>query len=405
MKQLTLLFSFLCFSINAQNNYEKGKIVTDDGTIINSYIGVYSWEKFPDELDYKIDLTSNKESISSSLIKAVYLDNGVKFFKRTIEVDISSNNPEKLDDKFQIESEIKTIFLRQLVEGSANLYIYSGIEKPIFFYETIDQKLEQLESKRYLVSLSKINYNKNYLLQLQKYVSCNKEKKANVRYSINSLTNYFQENNKCNGDESSEIVKVKSPLVFKVILGVNSSKLTTENRILLGTNSLDFQNKISLVFGLEIEGPLPSKTKDYFSPFFLATTRSYKTTEEIRFVDFDINYFGMELTPGMRYYINLKKQNYLFTDIGLVVNFKLSETIDSAVFSDSDEGSFFENNKPSFAFGVGYKINKFSIALKYYLPIHFEGDNDTSPDSNSSSLGVFESLMTTLSLRASYDLF
>jgi hypothetical protein len=405
MKQLTLIFSLLCLSISAQNNFEKGKIISDDGTIIHAYIGVYSWETFPAELDYKIDLTSSKESISNSLIKAVYLDNGIKFFKKTIEVDISSNKAEKLDDKFVIESELKTIFLKQLVEGSANLYIYSGIEKPIFFYETLDHKLEQLEFKRYLISLYKINYNKNYLLQLQKYVSCNKDAKPNVNYSINELIKYFQKNNNCNGDEPSKIVKVKSPLVVKVILGVNSSKVTTENPAILGSNSLDFQNNISLVFGLEIEGPFPSKTKDYFSPFISVTTRSYKSIQDVNSVDFDINYFGIELTPGMRYYINLKKQNYLFTDIGLVVNFKLSETIESGLFSDSDEASFFENNNPSFAFGAGYKMNKFSIALKYYLPIRFEGDTDTGQDSSSPSLGTFKSLMTTLSLRASYDLF
>jgi hypothetical protein len=405
MKQLTLIFSLLCLSINAQNNFEKGKIVIDDGTIIDSYIGVYSWQTFPAELDYKIDLTSSKESISSSLIKAVYLDNGVKFFKKTIEVDISSNKTEKLDNRFEIESEIKTIFIKQLVEGSANLYIYSGIEKPIFFYETLDQKLEQLEFKKYLVRPSKINYNKNYLLQLQKYVSCDKDSKPNVNYSVNELTNYFQENNKCNGDESSEIVKVKFPLVVKVIFGVNSSKVTTENSMILGPNSLDFQNNISLVFGLEIESPIPNKTKDYFSPFISVTTRSYNTIQEVRSVDFDIKYFGMELIPGMRYYINLKTQNYLFTDIGLVFNFKLSETIDSSLFSDSDEVSFFSTNKPIFAFGGGYKMNKISVALKYYLPINFEGKNNTDPDSNSSNLGTFESLMTTLSLRASYELF
>ncbi len=64
---------------------------------------------------------------------------------------------------------------------------------------------------------------------------------------------------------------------------------------------------------------------------------------------------------------NLKKQNYLFTDIGIAVNFKLSETIDSDIFSDSDEGSFFVQHRDT------EKATGMFATLVIVLPSNYSG--------------------------------
>ncbi|SFZ91855.1 hypothetical protein SAMN05428642_102392 [Flaviramulus basaltis] len=402
MKYLKLLFILLFININAQNNFEKGQIEKENGEIINAFIGVYNWQIFPEQIDYKTQLDTIVQTIKSIDINSISLNSGAKYLKKIVKIDNSSNNLNKLDNTPKITSNTKTVFLKQIVNGKAKLYIYSGGEKPIFFYETPQQKVEQLIYKKYLSSPTKIKHNITYLSQLKNNVSCNNTL-PKVQYRINSLIKYFLKNNQCNGDNNSiSFKKEKFIIKFKALLGVNHSNILVDNNYLFNSNTLEFENKFFPKFGFEIEGFIPSNETNYISPFISIINRAYKTNESIRSVNFDIKYSGIELNPGLRYYFNTTEDQYIFLDGGVVFIFKTSETLKSEFFQANNTYNFFKSNKASFAFSTGYKINKLSATLKYYLPIKFEGEYKTSESADNYP---FFTKMNTISLFFSYDLF
>ena len=236
-------------------------------------------------------------------------------------------------------------------------------------------------------------------------MSCNKTKKPKVRYTIQELTNFFLENNDCLEGESSSHNKRKFTVTLKAVVGVHNSSINAANAILLGSNNLEFQKKISPKFGLTIEGFIPGNSKNYFSPFIAVSTRSYKTSEEFRTVNFDVKYSGIELMPGARYYFNLMQDNYLFGDFGLAINVKLSENVESDIFDSYEDVSFFKTSKPSIAIGGGYKLSRFNLLIRYYFPINFKGEYSIPDETAPIGLISFETVMKSMAFHLSYDLF
>jgi len=310
-----------------------------------------------------------------------------------------------LDNTFEIISEVKTVFLRQLVDGIVKLYIYSGGEKTIFFFETPNHQLEQLIFKKYLVGTSNLNYNRTYLTQLKNFISCN-NKEPKVSYTVGSLSNYFLKSNKCKGDSNATILnKKKFKINVNILLGVNYSNINVENNYAFGPQKAQFQNKFSLQFGINIEGYIPSKEKNYFSPYLSINNRTYHTKQKIRTVNFDVKYSGIEITPGIRYYYNLKNDTYIFGDLGAAYNLRTSELLISDLFNSDDTYSFFKTNKPILVFGAGYKFDRFSILLKYYFPIKFKGDYLSSNIYPFVNVGPFKTKMRAINFQIFYDLF
>ncbi len=408
MKYLIFFILLSCITINAQNNFKKGKIQKINGEYIEAYIGLYNWQNFPDVLDYKNEINDEVKTISSTNIKAVYINDGETYIKNSVKVDVSSNRLNKLDNKYQANFQEKTLFLKLLVKGTANLYYYSTTEKPVFFYETKKQELEQLVYKKYYINETQIGYNKTYLSQLSKNVNCNTNNNPKVNYSINSLTKYFVNYNKCKSNDNSYVyTNKKNKFIFniKALLGVDYTNIEVDNKAAFRSNTLEFENKISPRFGFEIEGFIPSKNKNYFTVFLTSTYKQYQVKQIIRTVNFDVKYTGLDFTPGLRYYINLSEDKNIFIDAGYAINITLSQSLKSDAFKPLDTFSLFDSSKPNFVIGTGYNFNKLNLFLKYYLPISFEGEYIISNGVISAIGENFKTNMKTISLQFAYKLF
>lgn len=408
MKYLIIIFFLLYITINAQSNFKKGKIQKINNEYIEAYIGLYNWQYFPDVLKYKYENNSQLKTINSSDIKAVYINDGETYIKNSVKVDVSSNRLNKLDNKYQANFQDKTIFLKLLVKGTANLYFYLTDEKPVFFYETKKQELEQLVYKKYYINETQIGYNMTYLSQLSKNVNCNTNNNPKVNYSINSLTKYFVNYNKCKSNDNSYVyTNKKNKFVFniKALLGVDYTNIKVDNKAAFHSNTLEFKNKISPRFGFEIEGFIPSKNKNYFTVFLTSTYKQYQVKQIIRTVNFDIKYTGLDLTPGLRYFINLSEDKNIFIDAGLTINFTLSQSLKSDAFKPLDTFSLFDSSKPNFVIGTGYNYNKLNLFLKYYFPISFEGEYIISNGVASANGDNFKTNMETISLQFAYTIF
>jgi hypothetical protein len=94
----------------------------------------------------------------------------------------------------------EVLFLRVLIEGKANLYLYESNNLTRFFYSLEESEIEQLVFKRYRSQGNKIGNNHLFRQQLWSHLQCpsfrmNKVEKTN--YTRRDLVKYFVDFNEC----------------------------------------------------------------------------------------------------------------------------------------------------------------------------------------------------------------
>lgn len=395
-------------SINAQNSFQQGLITTTNGDQISVLIGLYSWKRFPNKIDYKLNENGTLQEIESSDISSLEITDGIKYFKKTLPVDISANSTDQLNDSYDPIFEERTVFIKLLVQGQASLYSSLSTGRILYFYEAKNQGVEQLIYKRYTnLEQTKVATNSSFLKQLSQHVSCDQMSNSTPKYDESSLIKYFAAYNKCVGAEY-QVKPTNNNLEFnfKVMGGADYTSLTVKNYDRWRNNNLEFDGQISPRFGLEFELHIPGNNKNNFSAIFQAFYKTYNASKEFRTSDFDVSHSGIELIPGLRYNVNLKKDQRIFLDVGLNINMTLSDSFSSTAFREKDRTTLFESNKLSSSFGIGYSKKKFSIYLKYYGPVSYEGGYyQNIEDVLLVERQTFESKMQAYGLLLAYQLF
>lgn len=404
MKKIALIILLCGVNFYAQNNFQQGLITTSNGEQISALIGLYSWKKFPNKIDYKLNENSSVQQIESANISSLETNSGLLYLKKTLPVDISSNITDQLNDSYDPKFEERTIFLKSLVQGKASLYSSLATDHVLYFYKTDDQNIEQLIYKRYTnADQTIIATNSSFLKQLSQDVSCNPMSYSSPKYDESSLKKYFVSYNKCVGSEYQVNIKSeKLELNFKVLGGADYTSLTVQNYDRWRNNDLEFDAEISPRIGFELELQIPGNNKNNFSAFLQTFYKNYSASKEHRTSDFDVSYSGLEIIPGLRYNLNLKNDQSIFFDVGLNINITLSESFSSSSFGEQDSSTLFESNKLSSSFGIGYNKNKFTASLKYYLPTSSEGAYYRN---ESLDVQTFESKMQSFGLLLGYRLF
>ena len=392
-----IIFLLFYFPLFAQNNYESGYFINNNGNKIECLIKNLGWKETPTKFQYKL---SEEDSPKFATIKTVQEFSVKKDFvyKRvTLQMDnfIEPRNKNKLDYNPQPEYVERTIFLKVLISGKASLYLYNGSGYKKFFFSLDNTIPEQLFYKRYLLTYNTIKENNQYKQQLYNNLQCetiSSKDVLKVDYYKEDLMKLFKSYNECENVEytqfDTDLTKNKFNLTVRP--GVNFNFLSVNNR-LNSAFSVDFGSQKNFRLGLEAEIVFGFNHSNW-SLIFEPTYQYFKADKEIPFrsasiesQSVSIDYQSIELPLGVRHYFIVDKSSKVFLNASFVYDIDLPSKIDYELAPREDIELVTTVN---FAMGIGYKYGKnLSLELRYYTKRDlFKGYGDYSSKYKNTSL-------------------
>jgi hypothetical protein len=376
MKKALLLFAILSVCIAyAQINFENGYFINNSGSKTDVLIKNIDWLNNPSEIEYKVNETSapKKESIKNIQEFGIY--GGQKFVRKTLMLDRSSDDLNKISEVYKPEYREETLFLKYLVEGKNNLLYYEDGGLKRFFYSSGDSAATQLVYKPYYVDPGQLSYNTQYKNQLSTLLKCDIQQIEieKLKYEKKDLISLFSKDNNCSTGNSTDYTKTeKKRDLFNLNIrpGINFSKLQTEEYFYLSTKTV-YDQTTAFRIGLEFEFILPFN-KNKWSLFVEPTYQYYKSEKETlidagtileRKSSINVDYKSVELPLGVRHYFYLNETSKLFVNVAYVIDFQLK----SAIKRERSELEIDSGN--NIIFGAGYKYNdKLSFELRIGTP-------------------------------------
>lgn len=361
---LFLLITVLSFNCYSQISFEKGYYIDNSNQKTNCLIKNIDWKNNPTEFEYKLSENSESKKASIKLIKEFGIDNVSKYIRSNVNIDRSSEKFNQLSNHRKPIFKEEELFLKVLVEGKANLYLFEDGNLIRYFYNTEDTVIEQLVFKSYKTSNYKIGKNNSFKNQLWNNLKCPDfkiSKVENLDYQKNDLINFFVEYNECNGEKSIIYEKKQKKDLFNLSVrpGFNSSSLSIQNSV-SSSRDTDFDNEFGFRFGIEVEFIMPFNANKW-SLIIEPTYQYFKSEKEIRNQTVIADYKSIEIPVGIRHCFFLSENSKIFINGSYILDLSSNSIIDF-----SSEVDLEINTGNNLAFGMGYKYNdKYSLELRY----------------------------------------
>lgn len=379
---ITLLLFLFSFSLFAQVTYEKGYVIDNTGKKIDCYVRNLDWSNNPVDVQYRLNENSETITANVSSIKAFMIGENIKFVRATIDVDLSSAKTSKLSRTSEPNFQKEITFIRELVSGEANLYVYKSNKYQRFYYQLKDSKIEPLVYKKYYVSNSSVATNEAFRRTLFDNFTCDGIDVNTVReidYNQDDLVDFFSQYNMCATGENLIIQEAaaRGSITLRVKAGISFNQLDVsfDSGILRqDRQSAEFPKETGPRFGLEVEYLLPFN-KNKWGVFLEPTFLSYSSSADIR-IENDVTVFEdtatidykvIEIPFGIRHYMFLGNNSKIFIHAAIVLTADLSDKIEYADESVAESNDLDIKSSSNLMFGLGYEFNnKFSIEARTY---------------------------------------
>ena len=255
------------------------------------------------------------------------------------------------------------LFLKVLVEGKANLYLYEDRVLKRYFYNKENSVIEQLVFKSYKTSDNKIGENNRFKNQLWNNLKCPNfkiNKVENLDYRKKDLIDFFVEYNECNNEKNINYEEKQKKDLFNLSIrpGFNSSSLSIHRGSIVNT---DFGNKLGFRFGVEAEFIMPFN-KNKWSLTIEPTYQYFKSEKELTDSSVKADYKSIEIPIGIRHYFFLNEHSKIFINGLLILDFSSN----SNIYFPKSRTRLDIKTGDNLALGIGYKHNnKYSLELRY----------------------------------------
>lgn len=375
MKKISfVIVLFLSIQIYAQIKFESGYLIDNFGVRKTCLIKNMDWAKNPEEFEYK--LSENGEIQKGNLLNVNEFgtDEGNKYIKMVFEFDKSTEIITQISSTSSPEFVIKTAFLKVLIEGKLNLYVYNsnlGTAKYYVFKE--GGKLEALVYKKYRVSEFQFNENimfRNQIWNLVKDSDIKLREVEKLSYNYTDLSKIILKYNQNNGNLLTDNTnKSKSILNLYAKTGINLSSLEISNSVVNSKNKFDLSTTVYI--GLEAEfllGVNKNKWAIIVDPSF--SSFKGKVTNANGDLEAEMDYSSFDLPLGIRYNMFLNENSRLFINTFFMFDFplKLEATYKTNFGLIKDNGLKWQGSttdyEPIFGLGYNYK-NKLSAEVRY----------------------------------------
>ncbi len=374
MKKISfVIVLFLSIQIYAQIKFESGYLIDNFGVRKTCLIKNMDWAKNPEEFEYK--LSENGEIQKGNLLNVNEFgtDEGNKYIKMVFDFDKSTDIASKLSNNGTPEFAIKTGYLKVLIEGKINLYVYNSGGIARYYVIKEGEMLETLVYKKYRVSELRYKENNMFRNQLWNLVKDNDFKLKEIEklsYNYNEISKlilkYNQQNSNLVMDNTN---KSKSILNLYAKTGLNSSSLELSNPVVNG--NYKYENATSIYLGLEAEfilGINKNKWALLIDPSFSSFKGTVKNANgEPQSI---IDYSSIDIPIGIRYnmYINENSRVFINTfymfDFPTKLDAKLKTSSGFIGYNDLNWQGSTTDYEPIFGLGYNYK-NKLSAEVRY----------------------------------------
>lgn len=374
---LTMLVGIECFS---QIIFENGYFINDSNHRIECLIKNSEWKNNPSEFEYKLSEDTISQKLSFENVKEFGINGVAKYITAIVKIDRSGNEIDKMDSEKEPSFKEERLSLKVLVEGKASLFLYEEGSLIRYFYSLNDPEIKQLVYKRFLID-NNIVHNNSFKQQLFRDLKCQAIELNEVQqlsYNQIPLERIFIKYNECINSHYVHYKSNQKKDVFNLSLrpGLNYSNLQ-----LKGFRNIDFNNKFSSRFGIEVEFILPYN-KNKWGVIIEPTYQYFKSEKatETKHVSGGIliskvNYQSIELPIGIRHYFFLNDQSKIFADLSYLLDFYVNSLIKNTRTDGTEVESLEIKSGRNLGFGIGYKFkNKYSLEMRYLTKREILGD-------------------------------
>lgn len=375
-KQLLIIFlTSLCSNGFAQILFEKGYFIDNAGHRTECLIKNKDWKNNPTKFDYKLFENSELMTASMDSVQEFGILNTSRYKRFRVKIDRSSEGLKKATSR-NPEFMEETLYLKFLVEGEANLYVYEDGNLKRYFFTIDDSAVEQLIYRTYRTTDNELAKNDAFRQQLWNNLKCDGISLAdaeNTDYVANDLIKFFAKYNSCKTPNTVNVTKKQSKEWLHVTIrpGLNWSSLTITNDQ-SDVNNADFGSKLGFRLGSEFEFILPYN-KGKWAILVEPTYQYFNAKVELTAQTVSVNYKSIELPLGVRHYFFIKEsESKIFINASYVLDFDINSKVDYETRPDLDIKTSTITN---LTFGIGYSIkSRYSTEIRYGLNRNILGD-------------------------------
>src|ERR1035437_3699675 len=318
MRTLTtlLLVFFIAIASFGQIKYEKGYFINNDHKRIECLIKNMDWKYNPVDYTYKLEESGTPVKGNLITVREFVITNSCRLVNATVRIDPSNEPAEGAKNELDPVWARKTLFLRVLLEGKANLYGYEAQKLRRYFYSLNDTAITPLIYKE-IQHGSTITKNTGFRQQLWdklRMPKANMELITKVNYTDNDLKQYFKSYNGGFSDPITELkpVEKRSYLNLKLTPGMNmNSEKMTVYELQGVTNDFTFKSKSDFRIGLEAELSIPFD-KYKWGILFEPTYQSYQSDAVSNGGTASLTLSSVEFPIGLRYYVYINDNTRLY---------------------------------------------------------------------------------------------
>ncbi|MBC3759233.1 tRNA modification GTPase [Hyunsoonleella sp. SJ7] len=374
-KLITLLF-FLILGLNgfAQNTFLQGYYINNSNERMDCLIKNGDWLNNPTQFEYKLSENSEQKIQTITSVKEFEITGITKYVRQDVDIDRSSAIIEEMDYNKNPVFNREQLFLKVLIEGKGNLYLYEDNGLIRYFFNQDLTEVKQLVFKNYLTDNGQVAKNQHFRQQLWNALKCESismDQVAKISYRQSELIKFFIKYNECTNSEFVNYKTKQKKDLFNLTIrpGVTISSLVLDGPI---REPFDFDEGLtSFRFGLEAEfilGFNNNKWAMILEPTYQqfeseAVVISNRTTGEKSIAK--INNESIQVNLGIRYYMFLNKDLKLFTNVSMVI-----DNNNSSVDVRSERGLPIFSSEGmsgiSAALGIGCKYKeRYNLELRY----------------------------------------
>lgn len=368
-KKLPTLLLFLSIISFAQINFEKGYFINNQNDTVHCLIKNVEWHHSPSEFEYKKTENSSIEIGDIYSVKEFSIGD-VIYQRFEVDIDLSPQTINQLSFNKKPEFSKKILFLKLLIQGKANLYLYNQPNLVYYFFSTKEIPVTPLIYKEYLNSNRDIVKNEQYKQQIWTKLNYDGLTKNDIQYLYYQkahLVKFFTKYNDSHNTDYINLDKKSKKGDFNLYIkpGIRFSSLSIENPSSPTlVRDTDFKNSTEVSLGIGLEYVLPFN-QNKWAIFAEPTYQSFSGEETIPYLNTStqsvkIDYKSLEIPLGIRHYFFLNKQSKLFLSGALGLDFVMGDK--KIHFERSEDLNI--NSGLNLILGMGYMYNKYLIELK-----------------------------------------
>ncbi|SFS32029.1 outer membrane beta-barrel protein [Lutibacter maritimus] len=370
MKLKLILIAILTIvSVNciSQTSYESGYYITTNNEKVPCLILNNDWLNNPTAISVKLTENEEPKTVSIETIKEFEIIGKNKYQKHTVNIDRSSNFLNSLDSNRNPIFKEEQLFLKVLIEGKANLYVYNANNIEKFFFSVNNAKIEQLIYKSYLSDENQVLKNNNFRQQIFTNLNCSDisiNDVQNIDYKSNKLIDIFVKYNKCTNAQFTnyEVKNNKGTFNLYFKAGIKSASLDIKNSV-SKLKETDFGNKVGIRVGVEAEIFLPFNNNKW-AIIIEPTYQNFTAKKETTTLKSEVDYKSIEIPFGVRHYMYINQNSKLFINGFVLMDFNLNSTMK---FKRQYDSTLDIKSGTNIAFGIGYNYNeKVSLEFRYH---------------------------------------